>query len=31
MDDNNDYLTHLGPNLGENDLAKKIMNVVLRN
>ena len=31
MDDSNEYLTHLGANLGEHDLAKNIVNSILRN
>ena len=31
MDDNNEYLVHLGANLGEHDLAKTIVNSILKN
>ena len=31
MSDTNEYITHLGANLGEHDLAKNIVNGILKN
>ena len=31
MDDENNYITHLGSNLGEHDLAKTISDHILQN